>query len=713
MKSKSIAAGAIATALWAGVPLAAHGDVPSFIVPDSVQVIQYDGIIDDLLSAGLNQAGLESSTPPGFVDPLNPTDAELRRRAIWTNYRAVIDAIRDGGMGLLWGPQSPGAPVFAPPVVPGLIPGAEYKAFLDTIKSGGNINHVPVMAQIPDNFDTSKPCIVVASPSGSRGYYGGIAVGEWGLFEGCAVAYPGKGTGTGFHLLGPDSVYDLNGQNIAANSGHDAQFQVKDSKKLANFVAAYPDRVATKHAHSQLNPERMWGNFALKSIRFALWALNHHFIGQNVPEFTKKNTIVIASGVSNGAGTSVRALEKDTSGLIDGLVVTEPSLNPRSGGKFVINFGDETFADHGRTLYDNITMMGTYAGCAALDSSLAGTPFFGAQPIGAPAGALQNRCAGLRQLGLLTTDTLEEQAAESLAMLRTIGYYEDEDWGIASHEWLNLWRSLQPTYAAAQGKFPVSQNICDVSFAATDANGSPIPVPDTTAAILFSTSGGIPATSGIDLIADDAVNGPILEQQAISKRTGLQDLNLDGALCFRFLSTGDFQLLGRPEGGEDWLMHEQVHEGGRYLQTNGFLRHIPSIIIHGREDALVFPNSHSRAYFGLNQLAESGKSRLSYWEITPAQHFDALISSFWRVPAFTGPVEFVPLHYYLTEGLDKMMAHLTNGDSLPPSQVVRATARGLVPYTPANVSTLLPLPEDDPEPEDRITFANGAVNIPE
>ncbi len=710
MKSISVTAGAVATALWAGASPTAASNPPSFIIPDSVQVIQYDGIADDLLSAGLNQAGLESSTPPGFADPLNPTNTELRRRAIYTNYRALVDADPAGGMGLLWGPQSPGAPVFPPPVVPGLIPGKEYKAFLDTIKSGGNINHVPVMAQIPDNFDLDKRCIVVASPSGSRGYYGGIAVGEWGLFQGCAVAYPGKGTGTGFHLLGPDTVYDLNGVNIPAGDGSDAQFKVKDSNKLQAFLATHPDRVATKHAHSEVNPERMWGNFALKSIRFALWALNDHFAGQNVPKFTKNTTIVIASGASNGAGTSIRALEKDTSGLIDGLVVTEPSMNPRAGGKVIIKFGTETFVNHNQTLYDDITVMGTYAGCAALDDSLAGTPFFGAQPIGAPANALQNRCAALRQLGLLSTDTLQEQAAESLAILRGIGYYEDEDWGIASHEWLNLWRSLQPTYAAAYGKFPVWQNICDVSMSATDADGHPTPLPDTNAAILFATSNGIPPTSGINLIADDAANGPINEQLAISKRTGLQDLNLDGALCFRFLSTGDPRLLGRPEGGEDWLLHDQVLQGGRYTQTTGNLRSTPSIIIHGRQDALVFPNTHSRAYFGLNQLAESGKSKLRYWEVTPAQHFDAFISSFWRVPAFAGPVDFVPLHYYLTEGLEMMMAHLTNGDPLPPSQVIRATARGTAPISPAQLT----LPVLNPG-ADAITFSvsGNIVNIPQ
>jgi hypothetical protein len=42
----------------------------------------------------------------------------------------------------------------------------------------------------------------------------------------------------------------------------------------------------------------------------------------------------------------------------------------------------------------------------------------------------------------LTANILPEQAAEALKILGSNGYYEDQNWGIASHEWLNLWRSL-------------------------------------------------------------------------------------------------------------------------------------------------------------------------------------------------------------------------------------------------------------------------------
>ena len=508
----------------------AHPALPSFIVPDSLQITEYDGITDDLLSAGLNQSGLESLTPPVLSDP--PTVAELRRLAIYNNYRGIIDPVPDGGMGLLWGPKSPGAPAFDPPVKPGLIPGTEYLAYTKVPIAGGNFNRVTLMVQIPANFDLEKRCIITAPPSGSRGVYGGIAAGEWGLFQGCAVAYGGKGTGTGFHLLDEDTVYDINGVAGPADEvGREAQFRVNKNAQLTKFVESHPNRVATKHAHSQLNPERYWGEFVLRSIRFAFWALNHYFEGQKVARFEAHNTIVIASGVSNGAGASVRALEQDKHGLIDGLVVTEPSLNPRQE-QFLIEYGENIFDPAGQTLYDSITLMGTYAGCASLDASLVGTPWQFLDPIGAPVGARANRCASLRERGLLTANILAEQAAEALEILQSNGYYEDQNWGIASHEWLNLWRSLQVTYAAAYGRLAVWENVCDVSFAATDISGNPSPLLESTIQTLFANSSGIPSTAGIELIADVAVNGPILETKAVSESTGREDLNLDGALCF-------------------------------------------------------------------------------------------------------------------------------------------------------------------------------------
>jgi hydroxybutyrate-dimer hydrolase len=712
--------------------------LPGFVVRDSLQITEYDGVSDDLLSAGLNLEGLSVLVAPGYDDANNPTPAELRKNAIYSNYRGIIDPVPGGGMGLLWGPGSRDAPEFDPSVEPGLIPGVEYKAYFRASKAHGNDNNVTMIVQIPRNFDPENPCIVTAPPSGSRGIYGGIAVGEWGLFKGCAAALGGKGTGTGFHLLGEaaeaNAVNDIDGVYGAEEEiGRDSQFRVKNKGKLRRFIEAYPNRVAAKHAHSQINPEARWGEFALKAIEFAFWAINDYarsgstdiYNGKDFDDenhrghgrhhlFTPKSTLVIASGVSNGAGVSIRSLEEDKKGLIDGMVVSEPSMNPRKAD-YQIKFGSEMFNPKGRTLNDAITLMGTYASCAVLSESLEGTPFFDCAPRLLSAFPLvenfENRCEALHELGLLEADTLPEQAEESLQILRENGYYQEQDWGIAGHECLNLWRSLQPTYAASYGRFAVYENLCNVSFGSTGADGRPQPVPEVIAKALFAASSGIPATAGINLIADDALNGPILENLAVSPLTGLADLNLQGALCFRFLSTGNTCLLPERPTKKDISNYLRVYFGERKLQTNGNLRRKPAIIIHGREDALVFPNYQSRAYYALNQVIKKGRSNLRYWEVTPAQHFDTFISSLWVFGENFPSVQYVPLHYYLTEGLDMMYDHLKNGTPLPPSQVIRATPRGTDPYTEGNVDILLPQPKLNPG-SDAITFARRILHIP-
>ncbi len=672
---------------------AAAGGPP--IVAGSLKVTSYDGVTDDLLSAGLNLEGLQGAAP-GFADPLNPTPAELRRRAIYNNYRGIVDPVAGGGMGLLWGPKSPGTPSIEGATF-GLIPGVEYKAYLRD-RHSPHVDNIPAAVQIPRHFNPKKPCIVAASPSGSRSLYGGIGIAEWALFKGCAVALPGKGTDTGFHLLTPDLANDLDGVYGPAEAlGDDAQFAVRRSPRLEEYAAANPHRIATKHAHSQINPERLWGDYALQGIEFAFWALNDHFGRRGNKAFDKDNTLVIAAGASNGGGMSLRAAEADGRGLIDGVVVTEPNIQPRDG-RFTIRVGDAApFDPQGRSLYDSITLMSVFAACAAHAPGAAGTVLFGPLPAGI------ERCTSLREKGLISGDSLVDQANSAREKLREHGYDAPQDWGIASHDTLGLWRSLQVTYGNSHGRFAVQDNLCGMSFAGT-VGTSPGPLAADAVARLFADSSGVPPTGGITLIADAAANGPIVEAAAISRSTGRSDLNVDGALCFRSLETG--------EGldGRGWADFARVQLGTRQVETTGRLHGRPAIVIHGRRDALVFPNLHSRAYYALNQEQERGKSRLSYIEVTTGQHFDAFISSLFFGP--TG-VQFAPLHYYFVQAMDNMYAHLTTGAPLLASQVVRPTPRGVLPYTPDNVSDLLPPAKVVPDDGDRIRFDHRQLFIPE
>jgi hydroxybutyrate-dimer hydrolase len=91
---------------------------------------------DDLISAGLGIDGLRSATPPAFADPQAPSAEELRRRALWTNWRGIADLAPGGGYGEVYGSLAP-------------IAGREYHAFsrLPDAKQPHR-----VMAQVPDDF---------------------------------------------------------------------------------------------------------------------------------------------------------------------------------------------------------------------------------------------------------------------------------------------------------------------------------------------------------------------------------------------------------------------------------------------------------------------------------------------------------------------------------------------------------------------------------
>jgi hypothetical protein len=201
-----------------------------------------DGIADDLLTAGLGRTGLANPTPPGFADSLSPTAAELRRRAIYTNYRALVDMSPGGGYGTLYGPN-----VTADGTVTGgegLIAGDEYLALArEDDQEDGTV----LMVQVPDSFDPANACIVTAPSSGSRGIYGAIATaGEWGLKNGCAVAYTDKGTGIGAHDLQGDRVDLITGAFVDADdAGRLAQFDADlSAARLAAFNATMPNRYA-------------------------------------------------------------------------------------------------------------------------------------------------------------------------------------------------------------------------------------------------------------------------------------------------------------------------------------------------------------------------------------------------------------------------------------------------------------------------------------
>ncbi len=102
--------------------------------------------------------------------------------------------------------------------------------------------------------------------------------------------------------------------------------------------------------------------------------------GQALRTFTPANTTVIASSLSNGGGAAIAAAEQDTRGLIDGVAVSEPSVQMPANAGVTVQRGGRTVAVNGLPLIDYTTQAHLYQACAALAPSLASTPFAAASP---------------------------------------------------------------------------------------------------------------------------------------------------------------------------------------------------------------------------------------------------------------------------------------------------------------------------------------------
>jgi hydroxybutyrate-dimer hydrolase len=681
---------------------------PAFV--GAIKSTCYDGVSDDLLTAGLGKTGL-AGPAPGFVNPLAPTAAELRRRAIHTNYRAVLDITVAGGYTRFYGPNidKDGKDTRGE----GKVAGCEHLAFAD---DGTGRQNVTLMVQIPADFDPANACIVTGTSSGSRGIYGAIgASGEWGLKRGCAIAYTDKGSGNGLHDLMTDVVGLIDGVRVPASvAGKASHFtaNLTDAERAA-FDAAFPNRVAFKHAHSQQNPEADWGKNTLQAIVFAFYMLNEQY-GTPGPQGAKrialdrKNTLVIASAISNGAGGALLAAEQDKHKLIDGVAVTEPQIQPADADDVSVMQGTTLVPTTGRPLYDYFTWANLYQPCAALAPGLNTAPGFGFLFF-PNAGGAAARCTGLKAKGLVSGVTQDDQARDALAKLHAYGWQVENDLLHASH-YRFATNAIAVTYSNSYGRFSVADNVCGFSMANTDpATGSVIPQNPAVQASIFATGNGVPPTSGVNLVYNDSVGGARIDLLAVSPSTGTADYALDGAICHRNLMEGRDIVTGAPLAGAMLEASRRVREGIREVLATADLDKTPTILVQGRSDTLVPVNHASRAYYA-TALA-NGSRDIRYVEVTNAQHFDAFLPAA-PFPGYDS--RYVPLHVYLIRALDAMYAHLKDGKPLPPSQVVHTVPRGGAPGTaPPLVAANVPPIQDSPGAGELITFRRSTLFVPD
>lgn len=410
------------------------------IVGDVRATAHRDG--DDLLTAGLGLDGLRGATPV-FADPARPTPAELRRRAIWSNWRGIADLTPAGGFGSLYGSTA-------------AVPGREYHAFARL--PGARQPH-RVAVQVPDAFDAKRRCVVVAPSSGSRGVYGAIAVAaSWGLPRGCAVAYTDKGGGTDY--------FDLDaGQGIAL----DGTVQAPGAAPLGFEPAAAGTGVAFKHAHSGDNPEADWGRHVRQAAEFALASLDEAFPAQ--APFRFDNTTIIAAAISNGGGAVLRAAEMQGDWL-DAVVAGEPNVAVLGAPP----------------LYDVATEAALLMPCALAHL---GVPL---PPTAGPS------CSVAAQAGLVAGVDDASRARNAYDVLRARGWSDEALRAGSLSVAFDLWRAVAATYAPAYARLGPDAHPCGFRFAAVDATGAARRATAVERAAWWADASGIPPGSGVALL---------------------------------------------------------------------------------------------------------------------------------------------------------------------------------------------------------------------
>ena len=665
----------------------------------------------DLLTGGIGKTGLGAAAAPAYADPANPTAAELRRNALFSNYRGILDYTAKGGYGTLYGPNITAEGQVT--ASEGLIPGREYLAVLD---DGSGRKQTVIAVQVPDSFNTSNPCIVLGPSSGSRGVYGAIGTaGEWGLKKGCAVALTDAGKGVGLHNLADDTVNKVDGTRATRTAAGALSFfaaNLTDAVRSA-YNAAFPHRIAIKHAHSQQNPEKDWGADTLAAGRYALYVLNARYgTADNPVPFTKGNTLVIAGSASNGGAASLRAAEQDGEGLIDGVVASEPVTEMPTAAGYGIQFDGAAVAGYGKTLAEYTTWGNIYQPCAALaaDAAINEASIYDFITLTAMTARATARCDGLAAKGLVSGATTQERAADALAKLHAYGWNAENNTMHNAHYALGNGPILSAMYTMAYGRFGADANLCGSSFAAANATGDVIAAAPTalaqSAATANGTANGTPAT----VIYNDSVGGAKSWPFAVSPSTGVADFGLDNALCQYALVSGKDPVTGAALTAASTPTKAQsdaVRSGVAEVLHNANLRGKPAIIVAGRSDALVPVNNNARAYAALNRAVEGASSKLRYVEVMNGQHFDAFLP-------FSGfDTRFVPLHPYFNQAMDVMWAHLKNGGPLPANQVVRTTPRGgTAGAAPAITAANVPPFAMSPAAADQIGFVGTSISVP-
>lgn len=482
------------------------------------------------------------------------------------------------------------------------LPEAPGREFHAFARLGASDQPFRVAVQLPDAFDPQAPCLVVAPASGSRGIYGGLPVaGPWALPRGCAMALTDKGAGTDLFDHATDTGVALDGTRAGRA---DAQLGFAPDHAPAPLVSV-------PHAHSGDNPEASWGDHTVAATLFALDVLDRAYPEKG--RFSPDNTRIVLAAISNGGGAALRALERTAPGMFDAAVVAAPNIT----------------APGARRLYDYATQAALLQPCLLADpATLMQLPF--GNPALLPVG--QQRCRTLQAAGLIG----EATPAAARNVLEASGFEAGALDQAAVNTTLDVWRSVAAMYASAYLRRPVDAMPCGFRVAVTDG-GTPQPADEAQRGLWWATSGGVVPGAGLQWIDAMAADNA-------------EDPTFPGLLCLRQLWTGD--------GPDAVALREAV---GETIAT-GDLPDIPVLILHGRQDGLIPAAFSTRPY--VEAARKNGATRLAYWEIDGAQHFDVIVP----FPGVSN--RYRPLLPYVWDGLDHVSGVLNGTAEIGGDRVI-------------------------------------------
>ncbi|MDF7667587.1 3-hydroxybutyrate oligomer hydrolase family protein [Orbaceae bacterium ESL0727] len=665
---------------------------PDWLAIDSA--FFYDGDRDDLVTAGIGFTTLSSQAiTPTFANPKEPTVQELRKAKL----ARYIDT--QTGEGSLYGFRTKEST----PLFDGKFAGSEIIAYTD------DNDDVGMLLQIPLDFNKEKPCIVAVPSIDSDGLYNAKDVqirGIWGLRHHCAVVYNDKGLGNGIYEIATGRGFTLTGTVDTDN----LPFSPLINNRAA-FSAKYPHRYAIKQLHSKQNPESKWGNYVLKSIDFAFYALNKQFSeneqtkinkndsnknNANKDSFNKDNTIVLVYGATDGGGAALKAGELDKNGVIDGIVAVNPQIYPTAPTQKKATLSIQ-YGTSGKTKLDTKSIA-DYSTYAALYIPCAVPAIMNAHPDTYVPYAdyyifSQNRCDALKSAKLLTTTKPEE----ALQKLHDYGWTPDMDIQLP-YFYYKTSIGLPYQYISEYGRYDVTDNMCSYSVASTHANrlfnqGDIEPLSEVSFEQLWSkANGSLPLwrdndATVLDLVNNQDANAPRREFFSTSKNSKYIDYNTQGAICLR-----------------DNLQKARVQKGLNEVSASGNLNGIKTFIVHGKNNVKQLPDYTSRAYVALNSIVEGKNSKLRYIEVDNSSYLDGLIPF---------DSQLLPIDYYGESAMDWLWSNLTKQTTLPESQVVHAKARGgkngVVPAT--TTVNLVPIMQS-PDRKNTIKKENGTLFLP-